>query len=82
MQTRGIEMSQLYTLVRDTTKLTDVQAKILDHMQVALQLALIFPEIRYTFAPEERMMTFPSYSWRLSHLILMDLPSLNPEIPV
>ena len=39
MQTRGIEMSQLYTLVRDTTKLTDVQAKILDHMQVALQLA-------------------------------------------
>ena len=39
MQTRGIEMSQLYTLVRDTTRLTDVQAKILDHMQVALQLA-------------------------------------------
>ena len=39
MQTRGIEMSQLYTLVRDTTNLTDVQAKILDHMQVALQLA-------------------------------------------
>lgn len=39
MQTRGLEMSQLYTLVRDTTNLTDVQAKILDHMQAALQLA-------------------------------------------
>ena len=39
MQTRGIEMSQLYTLARDTTNLTDVQAKILDHMQAALQLA-------------------------------------------
>ncbi len=39
MQTRGIEVSQLYTLIRDTTGLTDVQAKILDHMQVALQCA-------------------------------------------
>ena len=39
MQTRGIEVSQLYTLVRDTTNLTGVQAKILDHMQVALQCA-------------------------------------------
>ena len=39
MQTRGIEVSQLYTLVRDTTDLTGVQAKILDHMQVALQCA-------------------------------------------
>lgn len=39
MQTRGIEVSPLYTLVRDTTNLTDVQAKILDHMQVALQCA-------------------------------------------
>ena len=32
MQTRGIEVSQLYTLVRDTTNLTGVQAKILDHI--------------------------------------------------
>ena len=39
MQTRGIEMSQLYTLIRDTTNLTEVQAKILDHEQVALQFA-------------------------------------------
>ncbi len=39
MQTRGIEVSQLYTMIRDTTGLTDVQAKILDHMQVALQCA-------------------------------------------
>lgn len=39
MQTRGIEVSHLYTLVRDTTNLTGVQAKILDHMQVALQCA-------------------------------------------
>ena len=39
MQTRGIEMSQLYTLIRDSTNLTEVQAKILDHEQVALQFA-------------------------------------------
>ena len=39
MQTRSIEVSQLYTLIRDTTKLTGVQAKILDHMQIALQCA-------------------------------------------
>lgn len=39
MQTRGLEMSPLYTLVRDKTNLTDVQAKILDHIQVALQFA-------------------------------------------
>ncbi len=32
-------VSQLYTLVRDTTNLTGVQAKILDHMQVALECA-------------------------------------------
>ena len=39
MHTRGIEMSQLYTLIRDSTNLTEVQAKILDHEQVALQFA-------------------------------------------
>ena len=39
MQTRSIEVSQLYTLIRDTTRLTGVQAKILDHMQIALQCA-------------------------------------------
>ncbi len=39
MQTRTIEMGQLYTLARDITNLTDVQAKILEHMQVAMQLS-------------------------------------------
>lgn len=39
MQTRGLEMSRLYTLIRDTTDLSEVQAKILDHIQVALPVA-------------------------------------------
>ncbi len=39
MQTRGLEMSRLYTLVRDTTDLSEVQAKILDHIQAALPFA-------------------------------------------
>lgn len=39
MQTRGLEMSRLYSLAVDTTNLTDVQAKILDHLQSAFSFA-------------------------------------------
>lgn len=82
MQTRGIEMSQLYTLVRDTTKLTDVQAKILDHMQVALQLASDISRNQVYLCARGKNDDISVILMRLSHLILMDLPSLNPEIPV
>lgn len=32
-------MNQLYSLAREMTNLTDVQIRILDHMEAALQLA-------------------------------------------
>lgn len=36
---QAVLMNQLYSLAREMTNLTDVQIRILDHMEAALQLA-------------------------------------------
>lgn len=48
-------MNQLYSLAREMTNLTDVQIRILDHMEAALQLAADISKIKFTSAQKEKM---------------------------